>query len=101
MGVYVWSAVRVPREGPRALPPLRHLPHALRHEPGRQVAPLQVTHSHSDDILISYFKASLPLDIKPELLTIMIATRFLDSIVGNNRFQSIFGSIDHNSVIVT
>ena len=26
-----------------------------------------------------------------ELLTIMIATRFLDSIVGNNRFQSSFG----------
>ena len=36
-----------------------------------------------------------------ELLTIMIVTRFLDSIVGNNRFQSIFGSIDHNSIIVT
>ena len=36
-----------------------------------------------------------------ELLTIMIVTRFLDSIVGNNRFQSIFGSIDHNSMIVT
>ena len=31
----------------------------------------------------------------------MIATRFLDSIVGNNQFQSIFGSIDHNSMIVT
>ena len=38
---------------------------------------------------------------KAELLTIMIATRFLDSIVGNNRFQSIFGSIDHNSMNVT
>ena len=36
-----------------------------------------------------------------ELLTIMIATRFLDSIVGNNQFQSIFGSINHNSMIVT
>ena len=36
-----------------------------------------------------------------ELLTIMIATRFLDSNVGNNRFQLIFGSIDHNSMIVT
>jgi len=32
---------------------------------------------------------------------IMIETRFLDSIVGKNRFQSIFGSIDHNSTIVT
>ena len=39
--------------------------------------------------------------INPELLTIMIATRFLDLIVGNNRFQSIFGSIDHNSMVVT
>ena len=37
---------------------------------------------------------------KTELLTIMIATRLLDSIVGNNRFQSIFSSIDHNSMIV-
>ena len=36
-----------------------------------------------------------------ELLTIMIETRFLDLIVGNNQFQSIFGSIDHNSMIVT
>ena len=31
----------------------------------------------------------------------MIATRFFDSIVGNNQFQSIFGSIDNNSMIVT
>ena len=36
-----------------------------------------------------------------ELLTIMIVTRFLDSTVGDNRFQPISGSIDHNSVIVT
>ena len=40
-----------------------------------------------------------------ELLTIMIGTkvwtRFFDSIVCNNWFQSIFGSIDHTSVIVT
>ena len=36
-----------------------------------------------------------------ELLTIMIETRFLDFIVSNNQFQSIFGSIDHNSMIVT
>ena len=28
----------------------------------------------------------------PELLTIMIGTRFFDSIVGNNQYQSIFGS---------
>ena len=34
-----------------------------------------------------------------EFLTIMIAARFLDSTVGNNRFQSIFGSIDHNGRI--
>ena len=32
---------------------------------------------------------------------IMIATRFLDLIVGNNRFQSIDGSIDHNSMTMT
>jgi len=32
---------------------------------------------------------------------IMITTKFLDLIVGNNRFQSIFGSINHNSMIVT
>ena len=31
----------------------------------------------------------------------MIPTRFLNSIIGNNQFQSIFGSIDHNSMIVT
>ena len=31
----------------------------------------------------------------------MIVTIFLDLIVGNNLFQSIFGSIDHNSMIVT
>ena len=31
----------------------------------------------------------------------MIATKFLDWIVGNNRFQSIFGSNDYNSMIVT
>ena len=31
----------------------------------------------------------------------MIVTRFLDWIVGNNKFQLIFGSIDHNSMIVT
>ena len=31
----------------------------------------------------------------------MVVTRFLDSIVGNNRFQSLFGSLDHNSMIVT
>ena len=36
-----------------------------------------------------------------DLLTMMIATRFFDSIVGNNRFQSIFGSIVHNSMIMT
>ena len=36
-----------------------------------------------------------------ELLTIMIETTFLDSIVGNNWFQSIFGLIDHNSMNVT
>ena len=30
----------------------------------------------------------------------MIATRFFDSIVGNNNFQSIFVLIDHNSMIV-
>ena len=34
------------------------------------------------------------------VLTIMIATRFLDLIVGNNRFQSIFASIDHISMMV-
>ena len=38
---------------------------------------------------------------EPELLTIMIATRFVYSIVGNDRLQSISGSIDHNSMIVT
>ena len=32
---------------------------------------------------------------------IMIATRFLESIVSNNHFRSIFGSINHNSMIVT
>ena len=37
---------------------------------------------------------------KTELLTIMITSRLLDSIVGNNRFQSIFSSINHNSMIV-
>ena len=31
----------------------------------------------------------------------MIATKIFDSIVGNNRFKSIFGSMDHNSMIVT
>ena len=31
----------------------------------------------------------------------MIATTFFDSIDVNNRFQSIFGSIDHNSMILT
>ena len=31
----------------------------------------------------------------------MIATRFFGSIVGNNRLQSIFGSIKHNNMIVT
>ena len=36
-----------------------------------------------------------------ELLTIMIATKFLDLIFGNNRFQKIFGSINHKSMIVT
>ena len=36
-----------------------------------------------------------------ELLMIMIVTRFLDSIVGNNQFQSILCSIDHNRMIVT
>ena len=36
-----------------------------------------------------------------ELLRIMIPTRFFDSIVVNNRFHSIFGSIDHNSMIMT
>ena len=36
-----------------------------------------------------------------ELLMIMIATGFLDSIVDNNLFQSIFGSNDHNSIIMT
>ena len=41
------------------------------------------------------------LSFCPELLTIMIATRFLDSVVGNNRFQSIFCSIHHNIMIVT
>ena len=35
-----------------------------------------------------------------ELLKIMITSRFLDFIVGNNRLPSIFGSIDHNSMIV-
>ena len=40
-------------------------------------------------------------DSIPELLTIMIATRFLDLIVGNNRFQSIIGAMDHNSILVT
>ena len=30
---------------------------------------------------------------------VMIATRFMDSIVGNTRFQSVFGSVDHNSMI--
>ena len=34
---------------------------------------------------------------EPELLSIMIVTRFLDSIVFNYRFQSIFGSIDHTT----
>ena len=38
---------------------------------------------------------------KAELLMIMIATRFFDSIFDNNPFQSIFGPIDHNSMIVT
>ena len=38
---------------------------------------------------------------KSELLMIMIATRFFDSIVGNNQFQSISGSIHHNSMIMT
>ena len=42
----------------------------------------------------------LILQLSSELLTIMIATRFLDLIVGNNRFQSILGSIDHNNMIV-
>ena len=36
--------------------------------------------------------------VKSELLTIMI--RFSDWIAGNNLFQSIFGSIDHNSMIM-
>ena len=31
----------------------------------------------------------------------MIVTRFLNFIVGNNQFQSIFASIDHSSMIVT
>ena len=31
----------------------------------------------------------------------MIATRFLDLIVGNDRFQSVFGSLDYNSMIAT
>ena len=42
MGVDVRPAVRVPRARPRALPPLRHLPHPLLHQPRRQVATLQV-----------------------------------------------------------
>ena len=40
------------------------------------------------------------LDFQAELLTITIATRILDSIVGNNKFQLIFGSIYHGSDIV-
>ena len=40
-------------------------------------------------------------NIIAELLTIMITTRFLDSIGIKNRFQPIFGSISHNSMIVT
>ena len=31
---------------------------------------------------------------------ILITARFFDSIVSNNRFQSFFGSINHNSDIV-
>ena len=37
---------------------------------------------------------------KSELLTIMIVTIFFDSIVGKNWFQFIFGTIDHNSMIL-
>ena len=53
--------------------------------------------------LISKIELTFPycLYIFPELLTIMIATRFLDSIVFNNQFQSIVGSNDHTCVIVT
>ena len=40
-------------------------------------------------------------NILPQLLMVMIVTRFLDLIVGNDLFQSIFGSIDLNSMIVT
>ena len=40
-------------------------------------------------------------NILPQLLMVMIVTRFLDLIVGNDWFQSIFGSIDHNSMIMT
>ena len=36
-----------------------------------------------------------------ELLTIMMATRFLSSIVGNDRIQSLFCSIHRNSMIMT
>ena len=36
-----------------------------------------------------------------ELLTIMIAPTIFYSIVVNNRFQSIFSSMDHNSMMVT
>ena len=36
-----------------------------------------------------------------ELLTIMIATRTFDLIVGNDQFQYIFCTINHNSMIVT
>ena len=32
---------------------------------------------------------------------VMIATRFFDLIVGNNRLESIDGSINHNSMIMT
>ena len=41
------------------------------------------------------------LGVKPDLLTIMIATRFFELIVSNNRFKFIIGSIDHNRMIVT
>ena len=40
-------------------------------------------------------------DMTSELLMIKIVTTFLDLIVDNNRYQSFFGSIIHNNMIVT